>query len=88
MDHDNVYEMAAWRARRRPETLPAEVQAEMDLAGRLYDALEAQGFELRFDAPEDGGRVTAELRSHDGTQTRAVSLFEAIGADEPPPLIA
>jgi hypothetical protein len=84
MQEDNVYELAAWRARLRPAGLPPEVAVEMDLASRLYDALEAQGFELRFELPEDGGPVTCELRSHDGEQSRRVSLFEAVGAEEPP----
>ena len=82
---DNVYELSAWRARLRPATLPPQVHSEMELAGRLCDALAAQGFELRFDAPGDGRPVRAQLRSVDGRAVRFVSLLEAVGADDPTP---
>ncbi len=82
---DNVYELSAWRARLRPATLPPQVRSEIALAGRLCDALAAQGFELRFDAPGDGHPVRAHLRSVDGESVRVVSLLEAVGADGPTP---
>ena len=83
---DNVYELDTYRARMRPESLPPRVRAEMELADRLYDALAAQGFALCFEAPEDGDApVRAELRSTDGHAVRRVSLFEAVGADDPEP---
>lgn len=80
---DNVIDLQAWRASRHPETVPAEVLDEMDLAGRVYDALLAQGHELRFDLPRDGGRVRAELRSLDGDVVRPVGLSEVLGFDPP-----
>ena len=82
---DNVYELSAWRARRRPNALPPQVRAEMRLATRLYDALAAQGCELRFEAPADGGPVRADLRTTEGEAVRSVSLLEAVGADESAP---
>ncbi len=83
MEEDNVYELTEWRAARRPERIPAEVMAEVELAGRLCAALAAQGFHITFEH-EGEGRVRAQLRSDDGTQTRPVSLMEVIGADELP----
>ena len=87
---DNVYELSAWRARLRPAALPPHVEAEMQLANRLYDALAAQGYELRFEAPADGGPVRADLRTVEGEAVRRVSLLEAVGADEgePPDAVA
>ena len=82
---DNVYDLATWRARLRPTALPPQVRTEIALAGRLGDALAAQGFELRFEAPGGGRPVRAQLRSVDGDAVRPVSLLEAVGADEPPP---
>ena len=82
---DNVYELSVWRARLRPAALPPHVHAEMRLAERLCDALAAQGYELRFEAPQDGGPVRVDLRTTEGRPVRAVSLREAVGADEPEP---
>lgn len=80
---ENVFDLCAWRARRPPATPPPQVYAEVQLARRLYDALAAQGYELRFDRAEDGSAVRAELRTLDGDRVRDVSLLEAVGADEP-----
>ena len=80
---DNVIYLDEWRALRRPESVPHEVLDEMDLAGRVYDALLAQGHELRFDLPREGGRVKAELRSLDGAVVRTVGLAEVLGFDPP-----
>ncbi|HWT94211.1 MAG TPA: hypothetical protein VN238_14495 [Solirubrobacteraceae bacterium] len=80
---DNVIDLQAWRAARHPETVPHEVLDEMDLAGRVYDALLAQGHELRFDLPREGGRVRAELRSLDGDVVRPVGLAEVLGFEPP-----
>jgi hypothetical protein len=80
---DNVIDLLEWRATRHPETVPGEVLAECDAAGRVYDALLAQGHELRFDVPESGGRVRAELRSVDGDVVRTVALTEVVGFDGP-----
>src|SRR3712207_5174908 len=74
---DNVIDLLDWRAARRPERLPDAVLDEVEAAGRVYDALLAQGHEVRFELPgDDGGRVRAELRSLDGAFVRAVGLAE------------
>jgi hypothetical protein len=80
---DNVIDLQEWRARRRPDTLPAEVLEELDDAGRVYEALLAQGHELRFDVPDHGGHVTVELRSTEGEFVRPVALSELLGIDDP-----
>jgi hypothetical protein len=80
---DNVIDLQDWRAHRRPEQIPAEALAEIDAAARTYDALLAQGHELRFELPRDGGLVTAELRSLDGRLVRPVSLSEVLDLDGP-----
>jgi hypothetical protein len=80
---DNVIDLQEWRARRRPETLPQEVLDELDDAGRVYEALLAQGHELRFDLPPAGGHVQIELRSVEGELVRPVELSELLGLDGP-----
>ena len=82
----NVIDLAEWRAARRPEPVPGEVLAEVDAAARVYEALLAQGHELRFDLPEPSatGRVRAELRVIGGGAVRDVSLREVVGLDGPP----
>lgn len=80
---DNVIDLAEYRANRRPDPVPEEALAELDAASRVYDALIAQGHELRFDLPERGGRVRAELRAIDGTVVRPVALTEVLGAYGP-----
>ena len=79
---DNVIDLLEWRAARRPESVPSEVLAELDAAGRVFDALLAQGHELRFDLGQDGARVRAELRSVEGDVVRAVSLSEVVGVGD------
>ena len=83
----NVIDLAEWRAARRPEdVVPGEVLAEMDAAARVYEALLAQGHELRFDVPEAAGtgRVRAELRAVSGDVVRDVALDEIVGFDGSP----
>jgi hypothetical protein len=79
---DNVIDLQEQRALRRPESVPAEALHELDLAGRVYDALLAQGHELRFDLPP-GGPVRAELRSLEGHIVRPVALAEVLGLEDP-----
>ena len=82
---DNVICLTEYRASRRPELVPDEVLAELDAASRVYEALLAQGHELRFDLPADGdGRVRAELRSVDGDVVRPVALAEVLGVGSGP----
>ena len=78
---DNVVDLARFR-HRRAHQLPPELLDEVQMAGRVYEALLAQGHELRFEMPEDGGRVRAELRSVDGDLVREVSLAEVCGLDD------
>lgn len=78
---DNVIDLLEWRATRRPADVPGSVLDECDAAGRVYEALLAQGHELRFEVPEDGGRVRAELRSLEGQVVRDVTLAEVVGLD-------
>ena len=82
---DNVIDLLEWRAMRRPESVPGEVLAELDAAARVFDALLAQGHELRFDLGAEGGRVRAELRSVEGDVVRPVSLAEVVGVGDPDP---
>ena len=77
-----VFDIAVARARRAEAStpIPPSVWEEMEAAGRLFDALAAQGHELRFDeAP--GQPVRAELRTADGDVVRRVSLSEAVDFD-------
>jgi hypothetical protein len=78
---DNVIDLLEWRASHRPEPVPGDVLAECDAAGRVYDALLAQGHELRFDVPADGGRVRVSLCDTDGAVVRNVALSEIVGFD-------
>ena len=82
----NVIDLDQWRASRRPQPVPSEVLAEMDAAARVYEALLAQGHELRFlpPRPPAADRVRAELRVVGGEAVREVSLSEVVGLDGPP----
>ena len=81
---DNVIDLAAWRATRRPDAVPRDVLAEVDAAGRVYDALLAQGHELRFDLPSGTGEnVRALLLAINGDVVRDVALDEVVGIDDP-----
>ena len=80
---DNVIDLVEWRVSRRPDPLPHDLLSELDAAGRVYDALLAQGHELRFDLPDIGGRVRVELRSIEGELVRPVELSELLGIDGP-----
>jgi hypothetical protein len=82
----NVIDLAAWRAARRPEPVPEAVLAEVDAAARVYDALLAQGHEMSFDVsePAPARRVRAELRAISGDVVRDVTPGEVVGIDGPP----
>lgn len=80
---DNLIDLVEWRAARRPDPVPREVLAELDAAARVYEALLAQGHELRFDVPHGAERVRAELRVIDGGVVREVALDEVVGLDGP-----
>ena len=80
---DNVIDLQHWRAQRRPEQPPGDVLAAIDAAALVYDALVAQGHEVRFE--ERLGRVRAELRTLEGDFVRRVPLSEAIDVYGPGP---
>lgn len=82
-----VFDLAVARAKRSettPPPIPSSLWDEMDAASRLYDALAAQGHELRFETGAPGESVRAELRLVDGDFVRPVSLTEAIDFDGGP----
>ncbi len=89
-----VYDLALARARRIEATgqtptepvIPVAVLEEMEAASRMFQALHAQGHELRFE--QDGSRVRAELRTVDGDVVRPVSLREAIDVTGDPDFAA
>ena len=80
-----VFDLAVARTR-RAETppVPSSLWAEIDAARRLYDALAAQGHELRFEPGGPGEHVRAELRLVDGEVVREVPLSEAVDFDGGP----
>ena len=79
-----VYDLALARAKRaesapEPATepmIPITVLEEMEAASRMFQALHAQGHELRFETDDAG--VRAELRTVEGDVVRPVSLREAV----------
>jgi hypothetical protein len=90
-----VYDLALARARRadpaaaqpvEEPVIPVAVLEEMEAASRMFDALHAQGHELRFE--QDGRRVRAELRTVDGEVVRPVSLREAVDVTNDPDFAA
>jgi len=82
-----VFDLAVARARRAETAsppIPSSLWDEMDAASRLFDALAAQGHELRFEPGAPGEAVRAQLRLLDGQVVREVSLGEAIDFDGGP----
>ena len=78
---DNVIDLQRFRLRRE-FALPPELLDEVQAAARVYDALLAQGHEVRFELPYAGGHVRAELRSLEGDLVREVPLSEIVGCDD------
>ena len=88
-----VYDLALARARREQATpapaepvIPITVLEEMEAASRMFQALHAQGHELRFESSH--GRVRAELRTVHGEVVRPVPLREAIDVSGDPDFAA
>jgi hypothetical protein len=88
-----VYDLALARARRdeaaervAEPVIPITVLEEMEAASRMFNALHAQGHELRFEQHEAG--VRAELRTVEGDVVRPVSLFEAVDVSGDPDFAA
>jgi hypothetical protein len=79
-----VYDLALARARRSEAAaepvaepvIPVAVLEEMEAASRMFQALHAQGHELRFE--QDDAGVRAELRTVEGDVVRPVPLLEAV----------
>jgi len=59
--------------------VPPSVRTEMEEAAELWEALRADGKQLRYDVDADSGRVSVELCDLDGVRLRAVPLDEALG---------
>jgi hypothetical protein len=57
---------------------PSEVMEEISAAGRTSDELRASGRLVRFAQEEQGGRITVELRSCEGTMLRELSIAETL----------
>lgn len=55
-----------------PDSPPQEVLDAMDAASRAYQALRAQGRELRFAQDADTGRMSIEVRDLDGNLLRTI----------------
>jgi FlaG protein len=55
-----------------PDSPPQEVLDAMDAASRAYQALRAQGRELRFAQDADTGRMSIEVRDLDGNLLRMI----------------
>lgn len=55
-----------------PASPPQEVLDAMDAASRAYQALRAQGRELRFAQDETNGHLTIEVRDLDGNLLRTI----------------
>ena len=68
-----VFDLAAERERRSPP-LP-EALAAVDEAARVYRELDAAGLQVRLDLTRG---VSAQLRGHDGTLVRPLSLHEVV----------
>lgn len=88
-----VYDLALARARRSEAAepvdepvIPLAVLEEMEAASRMFQALHAQGHELRFEQGPAG--VRAELRTVGGDVVRPVPLREAIDAGGGPDFAA
>ncbi|MEA2178268.1 MAG: hypothetical protein QOG77_1565 [Solirubrobacteraceae bacterium] len=71
-----VYEIETAR-RARGARIPVSVQDEMDAATAMFDELQDEDRQVRFD--QVGGRVVATLCDLDGNVVRPLSLSEAIG---------
>lgn len=79
----DVLEVETARQRSVVPSVPQEVWDEVDAAARLWEELQAEGRQLRFEAPEaPGERVVVSLCDLEGRQVRRIGLTEAVGAAE------
>jgi hypothetical protein len=60
------------------DTPPAEVLEEIAAAGRTSEELRASGRLVCFAQDEQSGRVTIELRGHEGNMLRELSIAETL----------
>jgi flagellar protein FlaG len=61
-----------------PDAPPAEVLAELHVAGRVVAELHARGRELRFASDPDSGRIVVEVRDLDGNVLRRIPPSDAL----------
>jgi hypothetical protein len=76
-----VYELETAR-RARGARIPLDVVAEMQAAAALYERLQDEDLQVRFQ--QVGGRVVANLCDLDGEVLRPLTLLEAIGLGNDP----
>jgi hypothetical protein len=83
-DFAKVYDLA--KVRRGAPEVPMSVWDEVDRAAQIAADLDAAGRSVRFTAPEEGGRVRAELVDDGGKVIKPISLGEVvtIGTTDPP----
>src|SRR6516164_2484462 len=61
-----------------PSAPPPEVLAQIETAGKTYEALQAEGYEVHYSQSPDTRRVTAELRNSEGQVVKTLTPSEAI----------
>lgn len=61
-----------------PTTPPPAVLEQVDAAGRAYEGLKAQGFEVRYSHDAGSRRTTATLHDRSGAAVRTLSPSEAV----------
>ena len=61
-----------------PSAPPPEVLAQIETAGKTYEALQAEGYEVHYSQNPDTRRVTAELRNSEGDVVKTLTPSEAI----------
>jgi hypothetical protein len=69
-----------------PSSPPQEVLEEMGSASHTYEALSAQGRELRFARDEQSGRTRIEVRDRAGNMLRTLTHAQALALAAGTPL--
>ena len=69
-----------------PPSPPREVLEEMARAAQTYEALSAQGRELRFARDEQSGRTRVEVRDRAGNVLRTLTQAQALALAAGTPL--
>jgi hypothetical protein len=63
-------------------TMPQSVREDIEQAAELWESLQGDGKQLRYEVDAGSGRVSVELCDLDGARLRAVPLAEALGAGD------